>query len=167
MKLKGKIFKFGDNINTDWIISGRYKFSITDMKELSHYLFEDIRPGFYKEILRGSSIIVAGANFGMGSSREQAPWVIKEAGIIAVVAKSFARIFYRNSFNIGLPLIEADTSSLYEGEGIEINLDKGYIRKDKDKELIYFTPWGKFQKDLITSGGIINYLNKYGDFKLK
>ena len=92
MILKGRVFKFGDNINTDWIISGRYKFSITDMKQLSKYLFEDIRPNFYKEIIPGKSIIVAGQNFGMGSSREQAPWVIKEAGALCVVAKSFARI---------------------------------------------------------------------------
>ena len=96
MILKGKVFKFGDNINTDWIISGRYKFSITDMKELSKYMFEDIRPGFYEELTPKKSIIVAGENFGMGSSREQAPWVIKEAGVNCVVAKSFARIFFRN-----------------------------------------------------------------------
>ncbi|MBU0878278.1 MAG: 3-isopropylmalate dehydratase, partial [Candidatus Omnitrophica bacterium] len=129
MILKGKVFKFGDDINTDGIISGRYKFSITDMKELSRYLFGDIRPNFYKEITPGQSVIAGGKNFGMGSSREQAPWVIKEAGIICVVAMSFARIFYRNAFNIGLPLIEADTSRIDENCAISIDLDKGVIKK--------------------------------------
>lgn len=168
MILEGKVFKFGDNINTDWIISGRYKFSITDMKQLSQYLFEDIRPNFYKEIIPGNSIVVAGDNFGMGSSREQAPWVIKEAGIVCVVAKSFARIFYRNAFNIGLSLIEADTSSLNEGEKIKVNLDKGEICKNDQncKMPIKFIPWDTFRKELIKQGGIINYLSKYKDLKL-
>ncbi|MFH1503841.1 MAG: 3-isopropylmalate dehydratase [Candidatus Omnitrophota bacterium] len=163
MIMKGKVFKFGDNINTDWIISGRYKFSITDMKELAKYLFEDIRPGFYNELIPQGSIIAAGENFGMGSSREQAPWVIKEAGILCVVAKSFARIFYRNAFNIGLALIEADTSSLSEKDNIAVNLDKGIIEKNKDLA-IKFKPWDNFRKALISQEGIINYLKKYGDF---
>src|SRR4030042_6021214 len=111
MKIAGLAIKLGDNINTDFIISGRYKFSITDIKELAKHIMEDIDPEFPKKITPGKSILVAGSNFGMGSSREQAPLVIKESGIIAIVAKSFARIFYRNSFNIGLPLIEADTDT--------------------------------------------------------
>jgi len=167
MAIKGKVFKFGNNINTDWIISGRYKFSITDMKELSKYLFEDIRPGFYKELDPKGSIIVAGENFGMGSSREQAPWVIKEAGILCVIAKSFARIFYRNSFNIGLPLIEVDTSNISEKDKITIDLDQGFIKKDKESKLMRFNPWDNFRKDLVACGGIINYLEKYKDFKVR
>jgi 3-isopropylmalate/(R)-2-methylmalate dehydratase small subunit len=166
MILKGKVFKFGDNINTDWIISGRYKFSITDMKKLSQYLFEDIRKDFYKEISKNNSIIVAGENFGMGSSREQAPWVIKEAGINCVIAKSFARIFYRNAFNIGLPLIEADTSLIEEGDYIVVNVDKGEIKDEKKKYTINFLPWDNFRKELIKCGGIINYLKKHKDFKI-
>lgn len=166
MVLKGKVFKFGDDINTDGIISGRYKFSITDMKKLAQYLFEDIRPKFYQEVIGGSSIIVAGDNFGMGSSREQAPWVIKEAGIICIVAKSFARIFYRNSFNIGLPLVEADTSSLKEEDQITIDFDEGVIKELKRDTVIKFVPWDSFRKELIKSGGIINYLKKYKDFKV-
>ena len=165
MILEGKVFKFGDNINTDWIISGRYKFSITNMKELAKYLFEDIRPGFYNELIPGKSIIAAGENFGMGSSREQAPWVIKEAGIVCVAAKSFARIFYRNAFNIGLVLIEADTSFLKEKDDITIDLDKGVIGKG-ESPAIEFKPWNKFRKDLVNTGGIINYLKKYGDFRV-
>jgi len=165
MVIKGRVFKFADNINTDWIISGRYKFAITDMKRLSQYLFEDIRPGFYKELIPNSSIIVAGQNFGMGSSREQAPWVIKEAGLLCVVAKSFARIFYRNAFNIGLAVIEADTSSLMEKDKIIVNLEQGIIKKEKGST-ITFKPWNGFQEELIRCGGIIKYLEKHKDFKL-
>ncbi|MCQ9206126.1 MAG: 3-isopropylmalate dehydratase [Omnitrophica bacterium] len=165
MIFEGKVFKFGNNINTDWIISGRYKFSITDMKELSHYLFEDIRPGFYDEITPNDSIIAAGENFGMGSSREQAPWVIKEAGVLCVVAKSFARIFYRNAFNIGLPLIEAETSLMKEGDKIRISIDKGVIQDENKIFITKFKPWDNFRKELVNCGGIINYLTKYKDFK--
>jgi 3-isopropylmalate/(R)-2-methylmalate dehydratase small subunit len=164
MVMKGKVFKFGDNINTDWIISGRYKFSITDMKQLSQFLFEDIRPGFYKELIPQGSIIAAGENFGMGSSREQAPWVIKEAGVLCVVAKSFARIFYRNAFNIGLALIEADTSSLKEASEAVVDLDRGTI--EDSGATIRFKAWDNFRKDLVDCGGVIKYLEKYKDFKL-
>lgn len=167
MIAKGKIFKFGDNINTDWIISGRYKFAITDMRQLAQYLFEDIRPGFYQEIKPKDSIIVAGENFGMGSSREQAPWVIKEAGINCVIAKSFARIFYRNAFNIGLALIEANTDLLKEGDRIVVNFDKGLISKEANAEFLKFRPWDNFRKELINSGGILNYLKKHKGFKIK
>ena len=167
MKFEGKVFKFGDDINTDFIISGRYKFAITDMKELSQYLFEDIRPNFYKEITPGRSIIVAGSNFGMGSSREQAPWVIKEAGILCVVAVSFARIFYRNSFNIGLPLIEADTSGLEEGDQIIVDVNGGEIFSKKKNSRTSFLPFDTFRKELIKCGGIISYLRKYKTLKIK
>jgi len=167
MKFKGKVFKFGDNINTDFIISGRYKFSITDMKILSQHLFEDIRPNFYQEIIPHKSIIVGGINFGCGSSREQAPWVIKEAGIRCVIAKNFARIFYRNAFNIGLALVEADTDGLREGDEIIVDVNKGVIKNLSTSSLIRFRTWDNFRKELIKSGGIINYLKKYKDFKLK
>lgn len=166
MKFKGKVFKFGDDINTDWIISGRYKFAINDMKELSRYIFEDIRPDFYKEIIPYGSIIAAGSNFGMGSSREQAPWVIKEAGILCVVAKSFARIFYRNSFNIGLPLIEADTDFFEENDILEVDIDNGKIRDYRGDKIVNFSPFDKFRKNLVELGGIISYLEKYGGFKV-
>lgn len=167
MIIEGKVFRFGDNINTDWIISGRYKFAITDMKKLSQYLFEDIRPGFYKELIPQKSIIVAGENFGMGSSREQAPWVIKEAGVVCVVAKSFARIFYRNSFNIGLALIEADTSEFKEADDIAIDLDKGIITRKRGSTIVRFKPWDNFRKELIRCKGIFNYLKKHKGFKIK
>ncbi len=164
MLVEGKVFKFGDNINTDWIISGRYKFSITDMKELSRHLFEDIRPRFFQELAPKESIIVAGENFGMGSSREQAPWVIKEAGIICVVAKSFARIFYRNAFNIGLALLEADTDNFKESDRVSIDFDRGLIEDKTNSAEVKFKPWDNFRKELIACGGILNYLKKHKGF---
>ncbi len=167
MKFKGRVFKFGDNINTDWIISGRYKFAITDMRKLSRYLFEDIRPDFYKEIIPHKSIIVAGENFGMGSSREQAPWVIKEAGILCVIAKNFARIFYRNAFNIGLALIEADTTHFREKDDLIVDVDKGVIKRMRDNFIVEFPPFDNFRKELIKVGGIIEYLRKHRNFKVK
>jgi len=136
------------------------------MAQLSRHLFEDIRPGFYDEIKPNKSIIVAGHNFGMGSSREQAPWVIKEAGILCVIAKSFARIFYRNAFNIGLGLIEANTDLVKEGHLLRVSLEQGLIEDTSIKKEIKFYPWGKFQLDLINNNGIVNYLEKYKDFKI-
>ncbi len=166
MKFEGRAFKFGNDINTDFIISGRYKFAISDMKVLSQYLFEDIIAVFFKELTPKKSIIIAGTNFGMGSSREQAPWVIKEAGISCVIAKSFARIFYRNAFNIGLPLIEADTSAIKEGYKIVVNVDEGKITGDKLKKDIGFLAFDNFRKELIKRHGIIKYLEKHKTFKV-
>jgi 3-isopropylmalate/(R)-2-methylmalate dehydratase small subunit len=161
MKLKGKAIKLADNINTDFIISGRYKFSITNIKELAKHIMEDIDPGFFKKIIPGETILVCGKNFGMGSSREQAPLVIKESGIIAVVANSFARIFYRNSFNIGLPLIEAKTTDIEEGDSLEIDLNKG-ILKDKGQGIeLHVEPIPKVIQELMKSGGVINYYKNY------
>lgn len=161
MKLKGKVIKLGDNINTDFIISGRYKFSITDIKELAKHIMEDIDPGFFNKITPGKTILVGGNNFGMGSSREQAPLVIKESGIIAVVAYSFARIFYRNSFNIGLPLIEADTALIKQGDILEIDLSKGALR-DVSRDIELFTePLPMVMQELLKSGGVVSYYKKY------
>ncbi|MCM8780378.1 MAG: 3-isopropylmalate dehydratase small subunit [Candidatus Omnitrophica bacterium] len=161
MKIEGRAIKLGDNINTDFIISGRYKFSITDIKELSKHIMEDIDPNFASKIIPGKSIIVAGKNFGMGSSREQAPRVIKECGIIAVVAKSFARIFYRNGFNIGLPLIELDTQSIKENDVLEIDLDRGTLKDITQTEVCIIKPLPHFMQELLKEGGIVNYYKKY------
>ena len=128
MMLHGRALKLGNNINTDFIISGRYKFAITDIKELAKHIMEDIDPAFPAKIKPGESIVVAGSNFGMGSSREQAPLVIKESGIVVVVACSFARIFYRNAFNIGLPLVEIDTAKIEEVDELDIDLEKGIFK---------------------------------------
>ncbi len=160
MKISGKAIKLGDNINTDFIISGRYKFSITDMKELSKHIMEDIDPSFPTKIMPGRSIIVAGHNFGMGSSREQAPLAIKEAGIIAIIAKTFARIFYRNSFNIGLPLIETDTDRIYENDSLDIDLDRGIVNNLSKNIKLEVKPLPKFIQDILREGGIVNYYKK-------
>ncbi len=161
MNLKGKTIKLGNDINTDLIISGRYKFSITDIKELATHIMEDIDTEFYKRITPGKTILVCGRNFGMGSSREQAPLVIKESGIVAVVAKSFARIFYRNSFNIGLPLIEADTSRIKDGDVLEANLNKGILKNTCQDVEISVAPLSKNMQELLKAKGIINYYKKY------
>jgi len=166
MKLEGKALKLGDNINTDFIISGRYKFAITDMQELAKHIMEDIDPGFAAKIIPGKSLIVAGSNFGMGSSREQAPLVIKEAGLVAVLAKSFARIFYRNAFNIGLALIETDTDKISDSDLIDIDLDKGIVRNITKNMDLPIKPFPKFMQELLKEGGIISYYKKHGELKV-
>ncbi len=166
MSITGKSVKLGDNINTDFIISGRYKFSITDMKELAKHIMEDIDPNFAQKITPGESIIVAGNNFGMGSSREQAPLVIKEAGIVAVLSSQFARIFFRNSFNIGLPLIETDTGKIDEGDQLQIDLDKGLVKNLTKGIDLEIKPLPKFMQELLVEGGIVNYYKKHGELKV-
>ena len=166
MNLEGISIKLGDNINTDFIISGRYKFSITDIKELSKHIMEDMDPGFPAKVVRGKSIIVAGENFGMGSSREQAPLVIKECGIVAILAKSFARIFYRNGFNIGLPLIETDTGKIDENDALFIDMDKGIIKNLTKNIELEIKPLPRFMQEILKQGGIVNYFRKYGELKI-
>ena len=166
MSIAGKSMKLGDNINTDFIISGRYKFAITDMKELAKHIMEDIDPNFPQKITPGKSIIVAGNNFGMGSSREQAPLVIKEAGIVAVLSGQFARIFFRNGFNIGLPLIETDTSRIDQDDELEIDLDKGIVKNLTKGINLSIKPLPKFMQELLNEGGIINYYKKHGELKI-
>ena len=166
MKMEGKSMRLGDNINTDFIISGRYKFSITDMKELAKHIMEDIDPVFPSRIVPGKSMIVAGSNFGMGSSREQAPLVIKESGIVAVLAKSFARIFFRNSFNIGLLLIETDTDTIEESDLLDIDLDQGIVKNITRKSELKIKPLPPFMQELLKEGGIMNYYKKHGELKV-
>lgn len=166
MKLKGKVRRFEPNndINTDYIISGRYKFKSEDMNELAQYVMEDIRPGFFNEIEPGD-FIVAGNNFGCGSSREQAPRVIKAARLSAVLAKSYARIFYRNSFNVGLPLLMVDTDGLEEGEEVEVDLDAGTLTRLSTGETRTFPPLSKTAQKLLEDGGLIAHLKQHGGFK--
>ncbi|MCM8772889.1 MAG: 3-isopropylmalate dehydratase small subunit [Candidatus Omnitrophica bacterium] len=166
MILKGRSHKFGDNINTDYIISGKYKFKTLDMNELAKHLMEDIDPEFYKKVQKGD-FIVAGKNFGCGSSREQAPLVIKYAGIPAVIAKSFARIFYRNGINNGLVLIETNTDEIENGDEIEIHLEEGKIINITKNKEISSSKIPKFLIEIIREGGVINYLKKYKNFKLE
>lgn len=166
MRVSGKTVTLGDNINTDFIISGRYKFSITDMKELAKHIMEDIDPDFPKKIVPGATVLVAGSNFGMGSSREQAPLVIKESGIVAVLAKSFARIFFRNAFNIGLLLIETDTGRIKEGDQLEIDLDAGVVNNTTRNIKLTIKPLPVFMQEFLKEGGVINYIRKHGELKV-
>ncbi|MBU1853531.1 MAG: 3-isopropylmalate dehydratase small subunit [Candidatus Omnitrophica bacterium] len=164
--MKGIVYKFGDDVNTDLIISGRYKFSITDPNELAKHVFEDIEPDFYKRIQGSPFFIVAGKNFGCGSSREQAPLSIKYAGAQAVLAESFARIFYRNAFNLGLPLIECATDIIKDGDEIEVDLKKGEVSSSIKGYSLSIKPFNKFQKALIEEGGIVNFYKKYEGLKI-
>jgi len=157
--------KVADDINTDYIISGRYKFKIQDPYELAKHVMEDIDPEFYSRVKKGD-FLVAGRNFGCGSSREQAPQAIKYAGISAVLAKSFARIFYRNCFNLGLLAIECDTDGIDENDALEIDLNKGIItNKTKNKE-IKIAPLPKTMQILLEDGGLVEHFKKHGGFKV-
>ena len=155
-KITGKVWNFGANIDTDVIIAARYLNS-SDPEHLAKYIMEDADPEFPNKLQRGD-IIVAGENFGCGSSREHAPIALKAAGVAAIVAPSFARIFYRNAFNMGLPIFELPESlEIKEGETISINLDNGVITNDTTKKEYKFTPIPPFMQELIASGGLINY----------
>ncbi|HOC02381.1 MAG TPA: 3-isopropylmalate dehydratase small subunit [Candidatus Ratteibacteria bacterium] len=165
MELIGKVHKFGDDINTDYIISGRYKFKTLDMNELASHIFEDIDPDFSKKINAGD-FIVAGNNFGCGSSREQAVLALKYAKIGAVIAKSFARIFFRNGINVGLILIEADTEKISQNDILKVDITSGKIVNKTTNEVIPINPLPDFLLQIIQEGGIINYLKKYRDFKI-
>jgi len=165
MIINGKVHKFGDDINTDYIISGRYKFKTLDMNELATHIFEDIDPDFYKKLSPGD-FIVAGNNFGCGSSREQAVLALKHAKIGAIIAKSFARIFFRNGINVGLILIEADTDRISQNDELEIDLVNGKIVNKTKNETIEIKPLPEFLLNIIKEGGVINYLKKHGDFQI-
>ena len=160
MKLKGKAWKFGADIDTDAIIPARH-LNTTDYKELAKHCMEDADPNFIKK-MRNGDIIVADKNFGCGSSREHAPISIKAAGISCVIAKSFARIFYRNSFNMGLPIFEsADASEkIKEGDEIEINPSTGVINNLTKKEKYQARPIPPFMQELINAGGLMNYVKR-------
>lgn len=164
-KGRAHVLKPFDNINTDYIISGRYKFKISNMKELAKYVFEDIYPDFYKKVKKGD-YIVAGENFGCGSSREQAPWVLKEIGISCVLAKSFARIFFRNAFNIGLCAVQCDTSSIDDRDIIELDLEKEIIFNHSKNEEIKTMPIPELMRRFLKDGGVIEHFKKHGDFHL-
>ncbi|NLB53214.1 MAG: 3-isopropylmalate dehydratase small subunit [Syntrophomonadaceae bacterium] len=163
MKLTGKCHKFGNDVNTDYIISGRHKFKTLDMKELAKYVMEDLDPDFYSKVNAGD-FIVAGTNFGCGSSREQAPLAIINANIGAVVAKSFARIFYRNCINTGLPLIECDTDQINAGDELEINLDEGTLFNKTTGKVISIAPLPPVMLKILTEGGLVEHFKKHGTF---
>jgi len=157
MKLKGRVWKFGNNIDTDIIIPAQY-LAHTDPKVLGEHCMEPLHPGFNKMVKQGD-IIVGGLNFGCGSSREHAPIAISAIGIPLVIAKTFARIFYRNAFNKGLALLEADMDEFVEeGEEIEVDISSGVIKCKKT--VIQAKPIPPFMVELINHGGLVKYLKK-------
>ena len=152
-----RAWKFGDDINTDVITPGRYTVT-TDRKRLREIAFIEYRPEFAKEVQEGD-VIVAGNNFGCGSSREHSPVAIKAAGVSAVIAKTFARIFFRNSINIGLPLfVSEDADKIDDGDDVEINIKTGEIR-DKTKGIVLKAkPLPEFMQKIVEKGGLVNFL---------
>jgi 3-isopropylmalate/(R)-2-methylmalate dehydratase small subunit len=166
MKFTGIAHRVGDDVNTDLIISGRYKFKTLDDKELAKHVMEDLDPKFYEKLSPGD-FIVAGRNFGCGSSREQAPLAIKYAGISAVIAESFARIFYRNAVNIGLPVVECkEAGRISEGDSLTADLTKGTI-DDKTKGFsLTVKPLPDFMVRILEDGGLAAHIKKHGGFKI-
>ena len=164
MKFTGNAIKYGDNVDTDVIIPARYLNTI-DKKELASHCMEDIDKDFVKKVRLGD-VMVAGNNFGCGSSREHAPIAIKESGISLVIAKSFARIFYRNSINIGLPILECSEAveGIKEGDVIEADLDNGVIYNKTTGESYKTQPFPEFIQKIITAGGLVESIRR-GDIK--
>ncbi|MBN1188213.1 MAG: 3-isopropylmalate dehydratase small subunit [Dehalococcoidales bacterium] len=163
--LKGKVFKFGDNISTDLIVPGRLAGLRSNLPELAKHVLEDADPGFASRVKPGD-FVVGGNNFGLGSSREHAPLVIKMAGVSAVLAKSVARIFFRNSINQGLPVLICDTSQIDDGDTLEVDLAAGTIR-DLSKGIdLTFGKIPPVMLNILNQGGLLPYIKKYGDFKL-
>ena len=152
-------WKFGDNIDTDIIIAARY-LNTSEPALLAKHVMEDADPSFSSKVGKGD-IIVAGENFGCGSSREHAPIAIKAAGVDIVIAKSFARIFYRNAFNTGLLILECkDTDKIAEGDKLEVSLDNGSIKNLSKNEEYKFEAMPEFMQELVKAGGLINYAKK-------
>ena len=160
MLIRGRVWRFGNDIDTDAIIPARY-LNTHDPKELARHVMEDADRDFSAKIKAGD-LIVAGKNFGCGSSREHAPIAIKASGIHAVIAKSFARIFYRNAFNIGLPIFESFEASekIKEADEIEIDADKGVIKNVTRQEEYRANPIPQFMQELISSGGLVEWTKK-------
>ncbi len=157
--IKGRAFKFGDHVNTDLIIPGRYLDDYS-AANLAKHVMEDADPSFAGKVKQGD-IVVAGRNFGCGSSREQAPLAMKYAGVSAVVASSFSRIFYRNAINVGLPLVVCAKANeeIKEGEVIEIDLEQGMIRLSSGTDL-KFDPLPAFLVEILNQGGLVPYVRK-------
>ena len=163
--MSGRAWKFGDNISTDLIASGRYAYLRTNLPELTKHVLEDARDEFRGEVKPGD-FVVGGTNFGMGSSREHAPTVIKMAGVSCIAAKSFARIFYRNCINIGLPAISVDTDKIDDGDKLELDLFAGVL-KDITKGIeLKFPAMPKVMTDILAAGGLIPYMKANKGFKL-
>lgn len=163
--MKGKVWKFGDSISTDHISPGRYFHLRTNLPELTKHTLEDAREDYAPNVKKGD-FVVGGKNFGMGSSREHAALMIKMSGADAVIAKSFARIFYRNAINIGLPAIICDTDRIDDKDMLSIDLEAGKLADETKGFEITFAPIPKAMMKILSEGGLVAYIKKYGDLKL-
>ncbi len=163
--MRGKAFKFGDNISTDHIAPGRLFHLRSNLEEFSKHVLEDADPEFATRMSRGD-FVVAGNNFGLGSSREHAPQIIKIAGVGAVIAKSFARIFYRNAINIGLLAIECDTDGIDAGDELELDVEKGVLTDLTNGAIIPIEPLPPVMIKMLNDGGLVEHIKKNGDFNL-
>ena len=160
MKARGRVFKYGDNVDTDVIIPARY-LNTSDPKELAAHCMEDIDLEFTKKVKAGD-IIVANKNFGCGSSREHAPLAIKESGISCVIASTFARIFYRNAINIGLPILECDEAvkAIEAGDELEVDFTTGVIKNVTRNQEYQGEPFPEFMQKIINANGLVNYIKE-------
>lgn len=163
--LTGRAFKFGDDISTDHIIPGRYAHLRSNLPVLAAHVMEDADPSFAGKVKPGD-FIVAGGNFGLGSSREHAPLVIKMAGVSAVLAKSVARIFFRNAINLGLPILLCDTDKIADGDQLEVDLTNGTIKDLNNGESLTSGRIPQAMLDILNDGGLLPYISKHGEFRL-
>ena len=163
--LTGKAHKFGDGISTDHIIPGRYAHLRSNLPELARHVLEDADPNFVKKVKPGD-FIVGGSNFGLGSSREHAPLVIKMVGVSAILARSVARIFYRNAINLGLPVLICDTDKINDGDELEIDLEAGTVKDKTNGNTLTFGKIPEVMLKILNEGGLIPYIQKHGDIKV-
>ena len=163
--LRGKAWTFGDDISTDHIAPGRLYHLRGDLPELAKHVMEDADPTFAAAVGRGD-FIVGGRNFGLGSSREHAPLIIKIAGVAAVLAQSFARIFFRNAINVGLPVLQCDTSGIGEQDELEVDLSAGEVRDLTTGAVIPFAPLPPVMVTILNDGGLVAHVKKHGGFAL-
>ncbi len=164
MNLRGAAHVYGDNIDTDRIIPGKYTKTL-DLSQLAEHVLEDLDP-YFRNRIKSGDIVVGGTNFGCGSSREQAPLALKTAGVSIVIAKSFARIFFRNAINVGLPVIEVSDHQIHPGEQIEVNLSIGKVRNFSKNEDYLGTSMPRVMIDILQEGGLTSYLKKNGSYNL-
>jgi len=163
--LRGRALKFGDNISTDHIIPGRFFHLRSNIPELAKHVLEDVDPTFVSKV-RPGDFVVAGRNFGLGSSREHAPLVIREVGVKAILAKSAARIFFRNAINSGLPVLICDTDKIDNGDELEIDLSMGVIKDLTNKSQLSFGKIAPVMLHILDEGGLVPYMKKYRGFSL-
>jgi len=163
--LKGRAFEFGDGVSTDHIIPGRYAHLRSNLPELAKHVLEDADTAFAARVKEGD-FIVAGSNFGLGSSREHAPLVIEMAGVSAILAKTVARIFFRNAINLGLPVLICDTDKIDDGDELEVDLAAGTVKDITNGNHLTFGKIPEVMLRILDEGGLIPYIKKYGDFRL-